>query len=50
MTECVSGRKCVESIGGGKQAHPHTQEEGREKHLHLTVLVVLGLKVIRSVI
>lgn len=25
MTECVSGRKCVESIGGDKQAHPHTR-------------------------
>lgn len=25
VTECVSGRKCVESIGGDKQAHPHTR-------------------------
>lgn len=30
MTECVSGRKCVESIGGDKQAHPHTRGRKRK--------------------
>lgn len=37
--------------GARPNAHmPHINREGRKRHSHLTVLVVLSLKVIRSVI